>query len=110
MYVKLPNIIDTYIKSINSHDIVSALECFSNNATVLDEGETHTGKKSIRDWIEKTTKKYNPQFIPLDIKESNVETIMTTEVSGAFDGSPIKLDYHFKIENNLIENLRILLP
>lgn len=110
MSVKLPNIIDAYIKAVNANDIASALDCFSNNATVLDEGETFTGKKSIRDWIEKTTKKYSPQFMPLGIKESNVETIMTTEVSGTFDGSPIKLDYHFKIKNNLIENLRISLP
>lgn len=108
MSVKLPNIIDTYIKALNANDIASALDCFSNNATVFDEGETFEGKKSIRGWIEKTTKKYNPQFLPLGIKESNGETIMTTEVSGTFDGSPIKLDYHFKIINNFIENLRIL--
>jgi hypothetical protein len=35
---------------------------------------------------------------------------MTTEVSGTFDGSPVKLDYHFKIKNNLIEDLHVVQP
>ncbi len=35
---------------------------------------------------------------------------MTTEVSGTFDGSPVKLDYHFKIKNNLIEDLNVVQP
>ena len=49
MSVKLPKTIDKYIKAVNTHNTDAALECFSNNATVLDEGQTLTGKKSIRD-------------------------------------------------------------
>src|SRR5260221_11342000 len=110
MFIQLPKTIDTYIKAVNAYSTDTALACFAENATVLDEGETLIGKKSIREWIEKTKKKYSPQFNPLSIKENNDETIMTTEVSGTFDGSPIKIAYHFKIKNNLIEDLRILLP
>ena len=58
--------------------------------------------------MDKVKKKYNPQFRPLVIKETREETIMTTEISGPFDGSPVKVDYHFKIENNLIEELNIM--
>ena len=99
MLVQLPKLIDNYIKAANSYDTDSALKCFSDHAAVLDEGETLIGKKSIREWIEKTKKKYRPQFNPLSIKENDDETVMTTEVSGTFDGSPIKLAYHFKIKN-----------
>ena len=62
--------------------------------------------KSLFGIDKETTKKYSPQFKPLSIKEINGETVMNTEVSGTFDGSPIKLDYHFKIKNNLIENTK----
>jgi hypothetical protein len=110
MSVKLPKLIETYIKAQNAYDADIALACFSENATVYDEGETLRGKKAIRDWMEKTKKKYSPQFQPLGIKKTKEETIMTTEVSGTFDGSPVKLDYHFKIKNNLIEDLNIVQP
>ena len=110
MSVKLPKLIDTYIKAQNAYDSDTALACFSEDATVLDEGETLTGKKAIREWMEKTRKKYSPQLRPISVKESAEEIIMTTEVSGTFDGSPINLDYHFKVGNNLIEDLRVVLP
>jgi len=110
MSVKLPKLIDTYIKAENAYNVDAALACFSENATVFDEGETHRGKKAIRGWMDKVKKKYSPQFRPLGIKESNEETIITNEVSGTFDGSPVNLDYHFKIRNNLIEQLDIVQP
>ncbi len=106
MSVQLPKLIDTYLKAQNAYDGETALACFSENATVLDEGKTSKGKKAIREWMEETKKKYSPQFRPLGIKRE--ETIMTTEVSGTFDGSPVKLDYHFKIKDNLIEELNIV--
>ncbi len=108
MSFKLPKLIETYIKAQNAYDADTALACFSENATVLDEGETLRGKKAIREWMEKTKKKYSPQFRPVGIKETKAETILTTEVSGTFDGSPVKLDYHFKIKDNLIEELNIV--
>ncbi len=110
MPVKLPKLIETYIKAQNAYDADAALTCFSENATVLDEGETLKGKKAIREWMEKTKKKYSPQLRPISVKETTEEIIMTTEVSGTFDGSPVNLDYHFKVRNNLIEDLRVLQP
>jgi uncharacterized protein (TIGR02246 family) len=110
MDIKLPKTIDTYVKAQNAYDADAALACFSENATVLDEGETLTGKKAIREWMEKTKKKYSPQLRPISIKETAEEIIMTTEVSGTFDGSPVNLDYQFKVRNDLIEDLRVVQP
>jgi ketosteroid isomerase-like protein len=110
MSVKLPRLIETYVKAHNAYDEDAELACFSENATVLDEGETLTGKKAIREWMEKTRKKYTPQLKPLGIEEKGDEVIVTTEVSGTFDGSPVTLDYHFTIRNNLIEDLRVVQP
>lgn len=110
MSVKLPKLIDNYIKAQNAYDAAAALACFAENATVLDEGEPLKGKKAIREWMEKTKKKYSPQLRPISVRESAEEIIMTTEVSGTFDGSPVNLDYHFKIRNDLIEDLRVVQP
>src|SRR5690242_20632373 len=110
MAIKLPKVIETYLEAQNSYDAESALACFSNNATVLDEGETLKGKEAIRGWMEKTKTKYRPQLTPIRVQEVGTELVMTTEVSGTFPGSPVTLDYHFRIGNNLIEDLRVLQP
>ena len=75
MSVKLPKLIETYIKAQSAYDGDTALACFSENATVHDEGEALRDKKAICDWMEKTKKKYSPQFRPLGIKETKEEAI-----------------------------------
>src|SRR6266850_817090 len=99
MSIKLPNIIAAYVQAQNAHDAKAMLACFSESAVVHDEGEKHSGKKAIGEWIDKTTKKYKPHFSPTKIEEGDKETVLTAEVSGSFEGSPVDLDFHFVIEN-----------
>ena len=85
----------------------SILSCFSEDAVVRDEGETLRGKKAIEGWIAQTIEKYKFQFEPLSVKEDDGEVVVSVEVSGTFPGSPVTLDYHFKIENEKILSLAI---
>jgi ketosteroid isomerase-like protein len=105
--VKLPRIIDDYIKTSNAHDVKSVLSCFSDGAVIHDEGEALHGKNAIESWIAKTIEKYKFQFKPLSIKDDDGEVVVTVEVSGTFDGSPITLDYHFTIGSDKISSLTI---
>ena len=107
MNVKLPRIVNDYINASNAHDVKSILSCFSDEAVVHDEGETLHGKKAIERWIAKTIDKYKFQFKPLSIKEDKANVVVTVEVSGTFDGSPITLDYHFIIADEKITLLTI---
>jgi ketosteroid isomerase-like protein len=107
MNVKLPRIVNDYINASNAHDVKSILSCFSDEAVVHDEGETLHGKKAIEGWIAKTIDKYKFQFKPLSIKEDKANVVVTVEVSGTFDGSPITLDYHFIIADEKITLLTI---
>jgi hypothetical protein len=107
MSIKLPKIIAAYVQAQNAHDAKATLACFSENAFVHDEGEDHHGKKAIAEWIDKTTKKYKPHFSPTKIVEGDKETILAVRVSGSFEGSPVDLDFHFVIENELIASLNI---
>jgi len=107
MMIKLPRIINDYIKASNAHDMKSILSCFSDDAVVHDEGETLHGEKAIEGWIAETIEKYKFQFKPLSIKEDNVDVVVPVEVSGTFDGSPVTLDYHFTIESDKIRSLTI---
>src|SRR5260221_7455369 len=104
---KLPEIIKNYIEASNSHDVKSILACFTENAVVHDEKRDFSGKRAIEEWLTSTIKKYSFQFKPLTIKGSDPEKIVTIEVSGTFDGSPIILNYHFMIENEKLASLNI---
>lgn len=107
MPIKLPPVIQNYVEVSNRHDVKPILACFADNALVHDEGKDFRGKKMIEDWITKTIERYKFQFKPVSIKDDNAEVVVTVEVSGTFDGSPITLDYHFTIEGDKIVSLTI---
>ena len=105
--MKLPKLIQTYIDACNRHDVNSILACFSDNAVVRDEGETLRGKEEIEAWVVKTIEKYKFQLKPLGVKNETTEVVVSMKVSGTFDGSPITLDYHFRIEKGKILSLAV---
>ncbi|QQR81233.1 MAG: nuclear transport factor 2 family protein [Deltaproteobacteria bacterium] len=79
MKVKLPKILEIYVHAANAGDPEMGSSCFSENAIVLDEGETLKGRRSIRDWMVKTKKKYNHFTKPLKFREVAGEAIMTAK-------------------------------
>ena len=105
--MNLPPIIQKYIDASNAHDVKSILACFAEDAVVRDENATHRGKVDIEHWLVTTIEKYNFQFKPLGASNGDVEPMVTVEVSGTFPGSPVTLDYHFKIDNDSISSLSI---
>ena len=107
MTIKLPKIIQQYVDASNEPDVKSIVGCFSDVGFVRDEREEHRGKKNIEPWIVKTIEKYEFQFKPLSVNDGDAEVVVTVQVSGSFDGSPVTLDYHFTIENEKISSLTI---
>lgn len=108
MKLKLPTIIKKYIKASNEADLKAFIACFANTAAVSDEGEALIGHEAISKWFTKTRAKYQFKSKPIGIKNENEKIILIAKVSGSFPGSPVTLDYHFKIESGLIKDLKIL--
>ena len=102
--LQLPKPVANYFEAENAHDLAKALACFDKDAIVLDTGEDleMKGIAAIQKWKETVTAKYKLHIEPLDasVHGQNVEVL--TEVSGSFDGSPIKFNYKFKLKNDLI--------
>jgi ketosteroid isomerase-like protein len=105
--IKLPPVIQKYVGASNRHDVKSILSCFSNDAVVHDEQETFRGKRAIERWIVKTIARYKFQFKPLSVENERPVVIVAIEVSGTFPGSPVTLDYRFKVEKNNVSSLTI---
>jgi len=82
--------------------VKSILAYFSDTATVHDEDKALHRKKAIEGWIVKTIEKYTFQFKPESVQSNDAEFVVTMNVSGTFDGSPITLDYHFVIVSGKI--------
>jgi hypothetical protein len=63
--------------------------------------------KDIIAWQRETTDKYQHRFEPLAVMWRDGKTIVATKVSGSFPGSPITLDFVFRLEDGKIASLDI---
>lgn len=105
--MNLPKVISDLVTAQNQYDGTAYANCFSETAVVFDEGETHTGRKAIREWIEAANEKYKSVMKPLSIAHEGKTSVLSAECSGTFDGSPIVLKFHFDIKDRLIQTLKV---
>ena|SRR2546423_8969693 len=106
--MNLPKTIADLLAAQDKYDSKAFAENFSDDAIVHDEGKTYHGKKEIEQWNEKTNAKYKTKYKPLDISTKGEEIILTSQISGDFDGSPITLKYYFNIKGSKITSLRVV--
>lgn len=107
MTVDLPQPIATYIAAENRRDTEALVECFAEHAVVRDEGKTIEGLAAIKRWKAETSKKYQHTVEPLALTQKGDKTIVTNRLTGNFPGSPIELQFAFRLEGNKIASLEI---
>ena len=88
-------------------DADALAECFAPDATVRDEGRTRAGLTEIAAWRRETTEKYHHTVEPLAVAERGGKIIVATKISGDFPGSPVTLDFVFRLENGKISSLEV---
>lgn len=101
--MNLPNIISDLVVAHANFDSKAYAACFLETAVVFDENETHTGQNEIERWNEKTNEIYQTQLEVVSFETD----ILTTKVTGNFEGSPIVLKYHFEFKDGKINRLQI---
>jgi ketosteroid isomerase-like protein len=108
MKTKLPEPLYGYFDAVNREDLAAMLAPFAANAVVKDEGKTRIGHVAVREWIAEVTEKYHPRFEVEDAVEQGPRaTVVTGLVSGAFQGSPVRLRYAFTLSAGKITHLEI---
>jgi hypothetical protein len=105
--MNLPNVLAELVKAQDNFDSVAYANCFSEIAVVFDEGNTYKGRTEIKEWIDEANEKFKVVMKPIGFTETETTSVLTAEVSGSFDGSPVLLDYHFKIVADKIDGLEI---
>ncbi|MEJ5051390.1 nuclear transport factor 2 family protein [Chryseobacterium culicis] len=105
--MNLPNILQEFLEAQKVFDSTSLSRCFSDHATVFDEGKIYKGKEEIRQWNEKSNNEFQT-FFEIQIFSTQENTVqLKINISGSFDGSPILLNFYFRIEEDLIAALAI---
>ena len=71
--MNLPKVIADLVKAQDNYDSAAYAACFSESATVTDEGKTYKGRPAIRQWIAAANEKYQAVKKPLAYEELGAE-------------------------------------
>ena len=106
MSINMPEPISAFFAADrNSNDAVAL--CFTENAAVVDERVTHSGRAAIREWRTNASQKYTYAVDPFAVSEENNQIVVTAHLTGNFPGSPVDLRYRFVLDQNKIARLEI---
>jgi hypothetical protein len=76
-------------------------------ASRTDEGQTHCGPEAIKAWKAAASAKYAYTSAPLAVEQRDGWYVVTSRLTGNFPGSPVDLQYLFRLERGKIAQLEI---
>ncbi len=103
----LPPAIAAYFASEQSSDGNALDACFIADAFVHDEKHDYRGIDAIKAWRLDTQARTPFTSRPLELHENDGRFVVSTEVSGAFQNSPVILDHTFTLTDGRIASLDI---
>lgn len=103
----LPQPITAYIQAANAHDTLALFGTLTADATVTDERRAYCGHKEIQEWSKRTFHAYQATFDVLEVTQTHHEAVVTAQVTGTFNGSPLPLRFSFIIRGNKTATLTI---
>jgi hypothetical protein len=104
--LNLPEPIAAYFDA-DQRDSAAVARCFTERATVEDEGQSHSGHAAIEAWKTAASRKYSYTCEPLAQAHKEGRTIVKTRLAGNFPGSPVDLQFVFRLERGKIAHLEI---
>ena len=105
--MQLPQTIEVYFAADRKNDCEAVVDCFAPDATVRDEGRSHSGHHAIGSWWEYAKAKYRHVAEPIETLTDAHGTRVRARVTGAFPGSPATLTYAFSLAGEKIAALEI---
>ncbi len=106
--INLPAPISAYFAADRT-DGDAVARCFTDQATVKDEGHTYRGREEIRAWRAEASAKYSYVSEPRAIATEGDRAVVTSRLTGNFPGSPVDLRFFFRLDGDKIAQLEITL-
>lgn len=99
---QLPATVSAYLKN------PSEAAHFTTDATVIDDGHTHTGIEAVTAWANRAPSEFTYTTTPLSAERTggNAYTV-TQHLEGDFPGGEVDLHFRFTLREGLIEHLVI---
>lgn len=107
MTPSLPPAIAAFFDVDEAGDAIALPHGFAEDAVVIDERRTHTGRDAIAAWKAEASAKYTYTAKPVAVAGEGERIIVTAHLDGDFPGSPIDLRYAFTLARDLITRLEI---
>ena len=104
--ISLPEPIAAYFAA-DKLDAEAVARCFTNDAVVKDEGETHSGLAAIRRWKTEAAAKYTYTCEPFLVEREPGQTVVHSHLEGDFPGGQVDLRFFFRLERGKIASLEI---
>lgn len=108
MLTSLANPIQKFIGATNDHNTEILLSVFNDSSVVSDHGREFSGLKEIKEWADTY---YIGMNVTLEIKEvtgTGDNYLVSTLVTGDFEGGPFPFGFHFSVNNDVIAGLKII--
>jgi len=108
MSIELPPVIAQYLAADKTSDPKAISACFTQDAVVVDEGNSYAGLDAIRQWMANASTQYSYTVEPFALSEEGERTVITSHLVGNFPGSPVDLRYFFVLRGDKIAELEIV--
>jgi hypothetical protein len=102
----LPEPIAAYFDA-DKRDVEAVARCFTKQAIVKDEGQTHSGLEAIKAWKAAASTKYSYTSEPFAVERKDGRYIVASRLTGNFPGSPVDLRFAFRLDRGKIVFLEI---
>ncbi|MEU6196322.1 nuclear transport factor 2 family protein [Streptomyces sp. NPDC047061] len=105
---ELPAAVRQFVTALDTRDTTAVTGILTPQATVTDEGRTHTGIPSITAWMADAASEFTYTTTPVAAERTGThEFTLTQHLEGDFPGGSVDLDYRFTLEGTLISSLVI---
>ncbi|MDR7194564.1 nuclear transport factor 2 family protein [Luteimonas terrae] len=105
--MQLPDTIASFFAIGNGADPTGLRDCFTADAVVHDERQTHTGIAAIEAWLAAARAASAWQAEPFEIAGDAGHPVVQVHLTGSFPGSPVTLAYRFAMVDGRIAELEI---
>lgn len=108
MTIELPSVIAAYFAADKKRNAEAISDGFTQDAVVVDEGNTYTGRDAIRQWMAHASTQYSYTVEHFALAREGERTVVTSHLVGNFPGSPVDLRYFFILKDDKIAELEIV--
>jgi ketosteroid isomerase-like protein len=105
---QLPELIQRYLVAHRARDLDTAVGCYTEDATVTDEGNTYSGPQRIRDWLATSASEYTYTVELTGARRIDGQRYVALHhLEGDFPGGVADLQFRFTLRDERIAQLTI---